>query len=81
MSSPTSAAHGRYSGFPSGLIRFLGDLRRVVKPYGRRMTTEERRRFAREAAKDPRVDQALREFLAERPDFRMQDPRRRGVQR
>ena len=81
MSSSTSAARGRYSGFPSGLIRFLSDLRRAVKPYGRRMTTEERRRFAREAAKDPRVEQALQELYAEHPEFRMKDTRQRGLHR
>lgn len=78
-SSSTSTARGRYSGFPAGLFRFLSDLRRAMKPYGRRMTTEERRRFAREAAKDPRVEQALQELLAERPDFRMKDARHRGL--
>lgn len=81
MSSHTTAARGRYSGFPSGWFRFPSDLRRAIKPYGRRMTTEERRRYAREAAKDPRVDQAVREFLAEHPEFRMKDARQRGVQR
>ena len=35
-----------------------------------RMTPEELRALSREAAKDPAVDKAIREFLRERPDFR-----------
>ena len=81
MSSPTSAARRTHKGPLQAILSWLADFRRALRPYGRRMTTEERRRFAREAAKDPKVDRLLRELLAERPELRKKDTRRGGVPR
>jgi hypothetical protein len=78
--SSTAARHTR-NGPLQAILSWLADFRRGIRPYGRRMTTEERRRFAREAAKDPRVDQALQELYAERPYLRQRDTRRRAVRR
>lgn len=46
----------------------------------RRMTTGERREIQRNVANDPKVDRALRETLAARPQLRKKDSSRRGVQ-
>jgi hypothetical protein len=61
-------------------MRVLVDAKRSFARRPRHMTTAERRALQRAIANDPEVDRVLREFLAERPEFRRKDAREGGVQ-